>query len=1092
MAAYVPFFAISRRELDRTFLNTSMPPGLSLISSNRVENLLAALAHEIVEKPLSTPFIAETVVTPSPAMARWVNLQLARCNGIAANIHYPLPAAWIWETARGWIDGLPDLDPLTLEIAAWKIFFLLPQLLERQEFAPVRRYLQEDPDGIKRWQLSVKIAGLFDRYQFYRPDRIRDWCKGKDAGWQSILWRELLQTVQSRHRIDVVDELLKILNSPSRIERLPERVSLFAISSLPALFVDVIHALAAQTRVWVYLHSPCEHYWADLTSKKTIARLRVHSPDKARYYESGNELLASWGRQGQALQDLLLSHDSLQSETIELYEEPERDCLLHQIQRGILGLDSEASLTGPDPSLQIHICHSPFRECQVLHDRLLAVLDEDPSLRPEDILVMIPEIGRYAPYIEAVFDKSENDIRPFIPWNLSDIAVSEEHPLIEVFLQLLLLPDSRFALSEVMAFLDSPELAQRFDLDRTASETVRELTREAHVRWGMDAGHKRTFKLPEFEENTWRQAGRRFIAGYAIGARDYWNGIAPIPVIEGEKAAIIGRFWLLLQTLFECREELLTERSGIEWQSYLNTLLDRFFAEQADESGRIQQIRDALDQLQQTTSDGRISRELVHHCLHQILGEKNRSGRYFSGGVTFCGMLPMRSLPFRVICLVGMNDQAFPRRDRAVEFDLMKQGWRAGDPCKGDEDRYLLLETLLCARQILYISYTGRDLRDNSVRQPSVLVQELLDFIDRNSLKSEAPATKVSDALSIVHPMQAFGPKNFRARRPAYDKHWHRIACALARPEAPSGTGHWPMFELPAPALESRRIELFRLHQFLRHPVRYFFNSRLKIRLEDQASIQDSESFALDALEKWNVKSIIAADFLQRKDRAAEQLKAQGVLPHGSLGPLSLARIHEESRALLKRLEEYRTLASESRNIDLVFPEDYCLAGKIRNFYPGKGLLHFTPSKFKGTRLLSLWLDHLCLSLAVPENQAPSRLFCRDQSWQFSPLEPGEASEMLWKILRQYLNALQKPPAILPEASYVCALYYSEGKISEALNQARTKWDGYPPGNRPGEKDDSYLGIALRDVGTHPVDDPEFARSSMEFYSDILKFAEEL
>ncbi|MGH8553812.1 MAG: hypothetical protein ACRERS_10995, partial [Methylococcales bacterium] len=347
-------------------------------------------------------------------------------------------------------------------------------------------------------------------------------------------------------------------------------------------------------------------------------------------------------------------------------------------------------------------------------------------------------------------------------------------------------------------------------------ESIREFTRAANVRWAIDAGHKKSFKLPEIEDNTWHQAGRRFFAGYAIGSQDVWNGIAPIAAIEGQKAVIIGRFWLLLQTLFDCREELLIERNGIEWQIYLNALLERLFAEQADESGKIQQIRDALDQLQQSTSQGILSRELLLHWLQQCLREKILSGRYFSGGLTFCGMRPMRSLPFRVICVLGMNERAFPRREQGAEFDLTKQSWKAGDPSKGDEDRYLLLETLLCTRQILYISYSGRDLRDNSVRQPSVLVQELLDFIDRNSLKSEAPATKVSDALSIVHPMQAFGPKNFRARRPAYDKHWHRIACALARPEAPSGTGHWPMFELPAPALESRRIELFRLHQFLR------------------------------------------------------------------------------------------------------------------------------------------------------------------------------------------------------------------------------------------------------------------------------------
>lgn len=1065
-----------------------MAPGLTLISSNRVENLLTALAREIAEKPLLDGFAAETVVVPSPAMARWVNLELARRNGIAANVHYPLPAVWVWETAQALIAGLPERDPLIPDNAAWIIFFRLPELLERAAFSPVRLYLMDDPAGIKRWQLSLKVARVFDRYQFYRPDLIRDWSSGGDSGWQAVLWRELLGWTRARHRIEVIDELLDVLAGRNRIEMLPERVSLFAVSSLPPLFVDVIHALATQTRVSLYLHSPSEQYWADLSSKKTIARLRVHSPDKARYHESGNELLASWGRQGQALQDLLLDREHIQTEIIERYQAPEPDCVLHQIQKGILSLDSGVLFTGLDSSLQIHVCHSPFRECQVLNDRLLAMLDEDPSLRPEDILVMIPEIGRYAPYIEAVFEKTENDIRPFIPWNLSDIAVSEEHPLVEAFLELLRLPDSRFALSEVLALLDIPELAQRFDLDPAACEVIRELTRDANLRWGIDAEHKRAFGLPGFEENTWRQAGTRFFAGYAIGDQDDWNGIAPIAAVEGQKAVIIGRFWLLLQSLFDCREELPAQRSGIEWQGYLNRVLDRFFAGEADESGTIQEIRDALDELRESASDGLISRELVHHWLRRNLQQKNSSGRFFSGGATFCGMRPMRSLPFRVVCLLGMNDRVFPRREPHAEFDLMQSGWRAGDPSNGDEDRYLLLETLLCARQILYISYTGRDPRDNAARQPSVLVQELLDFIDRSALESGA---KFSDALTTVHPMQAFSPKNFSAGRPAYDKYWFRVAGALSGPDAERKKGRWPTFQLADPSLASRRIELFRLHRFLRDPVRYFFNTRLKIRLEDRKAVQDSEPFALDSLEKWNLKSILADEFLQHKEVTAEQLKARGILPHGGLGPFTLARIREESRALFERLEEFRRLAPEFLEIELFFPNEVCISGKIRNVFPGKGLVHFSPSKFKGTRLLALWLDHLCLS-AARENESPSRLFCLDQCWQFPPLAPRLASDKLSGILERYLSALRSPPAILPKASFAWALGCAHGKPSEARNQARAKWEGYELRNLRGEKDDLYLGIVLRDVGTYPIDDPEFARCSLEFYADLLEFAESL
>ncbi|MGH8553711.1 MAG: hypothetical protein ACRERS_10485, partial [Methylococcales bacterium] len=357
----------------------------------------------------------------------------------------------------------------------------------------------------------------------------------------------------------------------------------------------------------------------------------------------------------------------------------------------------------------------------------------------------------------------------------------------------------------------------------------------------------------------------------------------------------------------------------------------------------------------------------------------------------------------------------------------------------------------------------------NSVREPSVLVKELLDFIDRYSPRSENSDTKPSDALIQVHPMHAFSPKNYANGQKSYDKHWFRIAKALANPKTPSNPKHWPASRIARLEQESRRIELFRVHQFLKHPVRFFFNTRLKIRIDEKNEIEDSESFSMDALEQWKVKSMIAEDFLRRKDLASAKLQAAGMLPHGSLGPFYLDRIYEQSRALFDSLHEYQALVPESRPIEWVFPEDFCLCGKVQNVYPGKGLLHFTASKFKGSHLLRLWLDHLCLSLAENAQCESSHLICRDRSWHFPALQSAQAEEMLWKILERFLQALEKPPAILPEASAAWASSYLKGNIEQAFKQAKSKWEGNFYTNIAGEKDDVYLRIVLRDIATNPI-----------------------
>jgi exodeoxyribonuclease V gamma subunit len=1036
---------------------------------------------------LASPFGAETVVVASPAMGRWINLQLACENGLAANTDYPLPASWVWDLAHRLLCGLPERDPLGPEPAAWKIFSALPGLLEQGEFSSLRHYLADDHDTVKRWQLSSRIACLFDRYQFYRPDLIRKWSRGQESDWQARLWMKLIQGGESTHRVQVIDRMIELLRSNQAVSDLPERALLFAVSSLPPLFVELIQALADKIQVCMYIHSPSLHYWADLTTKKTISRIRVHQPEKAVYYESGNELLASWGCQGQILQDLLLNGEGLRSVSDEFYQSPSPDSLLHKIQNSILDVESSLSDASADPSIQIHVCHSPLRECQVLHDRLLDFMDQDDSLRPEQVLVMVPRINHYAPYIQAVFGRRENDTRPFIPWNLSDIAAVEQYPLVEAFFQLLRLPESRFTFSEVLAFLDLPELATRFDLDGKNRETVLEYARLANVRWGIDAQHKQSLGLPVFEQNTWREARRRFFAGYAIGDTDDWNGVAPLAGIDGDRAKALGRFWLFIQTLIDYRRSLLKPRDGTAWQENLAQMLDRFFSEHADQNDRIQMIRDTLDELKQHATRQILTRNLVLHWLREKLGEKTSSNRYFSGGISFCGMRPMRSLPFRIICVLGMNEPDFPRRQQSVDFDLMRREWKPGDPVKGDEDRYLMLETLLCTRDIFYISYTGRDMRDNSECQPSVLVRDLVDFIDRSALAKDPDDQKRSEQLTVLHPMQPFNARIFNLSRPGYDQYWHGVALTLAHPPAKKSRVQWPVASITQANHAFRVLDLPRFHQFIRHPLRFFFSRGLKIRFSEPVQSEDSEVFSLGSLDQWRLKMDLAERFMACGEASFRQGEKANSFPHGSMGTLSREEVLENSRIWLSRLSDYAYIPSSGRTIEIDFADAHVLAGKVRNYYPGKGLLQFSPSKFGGSQLLALWIDHLCLSTHGHYRSGEcARLVCMDQGWQYAPLPENQAHDFLNKYIQQYLYSIRAPLAILPKSSYEWARESIRGKPERAFSSAKKRWQGVYTRGFPGEQDDPYVRMAVRGLEGNLLEDPEFVRCSMAFYQDAL------
>ncbi|WP_296900173.1 exodeoxyribonuclease V subunit gamma, partial [Thiohalocapsa sp.] len=763
---------------------------LTVIRSNRVEQLVAELARQLVTWPPASLFTPATVVAASPAMARWVNLRLAEVCGVAANLDYPLPATFVWRLARGLLDDLPDADPLALDAMAWQVFAELPVLLPEPAFVPLRRYLHGDTDGRKRWQLAARIADVFDRCQLYRPALVRAWTDNREGEesetvvtepWLGPLWRRLVAGREHQQRVAVLDRLLEALAQPQVPGTLPERVAVFAVSSLPPVLVQVFEGLSRHIDVDLYLHTPTGEFWSDLVSQKTLARKRLREPEYAELWEARNPLLGSWGRQGQALHDLLLQEEAPLADR-DAYVTDWPDTLLGRLQRDLFELTpvpDECTPVTPDDSVQVHLCHSPARECQVLHDSLLALFEAEPDLRPEDVLVMVPDIARYAPDVAAVFDRHRADLAagtpkhgaeaadvlPYIPWNLSDIAVADEHPLVRVFLRLLALPESRFTQSEVLSYLDVPELAAHFGLDDDAVTRVRDWLAASNLRWGLDGAHQTRLQLPQTEQNTWAQTEARLFAGYALaGPMDdaSFAGIAPVAGVEGAGAEALGHFWRLFDYLRDAARRLAEPRTAADWQRELGRLIMDFFGARDDPDGRLQRIRDAVAELAEQAADidERLSPALVRTWLTERVGgtgTERRGGRWFSGGVTFCGMRPLRSLPFQVICVLGLNDDAFPRRDRPVEFDPMRRAWRPGDPRKADEDRYLFLETLLGARRRLYLSCVGRDIRSNQPRQPSVLLRELLDHVDQYFANGRDGGS-LSEAITRVHPLQPFSP----------------------------------------------------------------------------------------------------------------------------------------------------------------------------------------------------------------------------------------------------------------------------------------------------------------------------------------------
>lgn len=1054
---------------------------LSLYHAPDLETL-GLLACKLLAQPQEDVLAPARVVVPSQGIGRWLTLQLAREQGIAMHLEVQLPSSFVWALARQVLGALPEQSAFNPQAMTWRLYDWLcePANLARAE--RLQRYL-DGGDERRRLALAAKIADVFDQYLLYRDDWLAAWERGElcdlgpDEAWQALLWAELTKDGHP-HRARLLGELLARLHSDQPIDGLPERLLVFGISSLPPHHLRVLEGLAQHTDVIVFALNPCREAWGEIRDVRELAQSEV-SPDDW-YLDVGHPLLASLGKQGRDFFDSLLGQIAEENGIYPQDSELSDDSLLHALQQDILRLrtrraDERLALRADDRSLELHIAHSPLREVEILHDQLLARFAADPSLSPDQVVVLTPDIERYAPYIEAVFARREG--APHVPYSLADRSLRSETPLIEAFLGLLSLPESRFAAEEVLAWLEQPAIARRAGIEAEDLPLLRDWLRDAGVRWGRDGGHRAALDLPADDAFTWRQGLDRLLLGFAAPPQLAGDGLPllgdslPLDALEGARAQLLGRLCAFVEQLSSLAERLQRARPLADWALDLQGLIDALFDER--ESGdTLLLLSQACAALTRQAEDSAITRPVELALVRQQLGTALESGSgasgFLTGAVTFCTMVPMRSLPFRHVCLLGLDDGALPRRTPAAGFDLIAKRPRRGDRARRLDDRYLFLETLLSARDGLYLSYVGRDPRDNAELPPSVLVSELLEAVDLTA--QPLPQKQASERITVDHPLQPFAPGNFEqigAQR-SFAASWFRAAQRLAA--APSEA---PAFiqRLSEPNEDWLTIEPSQLLYCFRHPARFLLEQRLGLRLADaEEGIAADEPFSLERSSYQGLRQL-ALQAVERgwsEEQERRVARAAGWLPPGELGLALWGKQRGPVRAFAPRLFEARP--EEAPQPLLV---DIELAGvRLHGWLDGvtsSGLFDWRLRAPDARDLPGFWLRHLLLNVAADSGiTRESLLVSPAGDWQLGPL--GDTRALLEPWLAAYREALCEPSPFITRSSYefAKALVTPSAKsrkepIAAARDKAEAAWNGAEFSQLPGEALDPWYALAFRE-----------------------------
>ena len=1061
--------------------------------SNQLDLLKSLLVELIRLQPLANPFEKEQILVQSPGMSQWLKMELATSFGVAANIEFPLPATFIWKMFTQVLADVPERSAFNKEAMTWKLMQVLPQQFDQPEFEPLQRYLDNDSDSLKCYQLSEKIADIFDQYLVYRPEWIQQWEAGETVAelndehpWQPILWQALydqtLALEQSPyHRANLYDHFIETLNNYSGNEGkaallaagLPQRLFVFGISSLPPRYLDALAAIGEHIDVHLMFTNPCKYYWGDIRDNKHLARLAARNRVKLRSIEdniddvlkefkdddqssydemservSSNSLLASMGKLGRDNVYLLAGMNINTND--DGFVDIEPDTLLHAIQYDILELidrqddtqldssEHKFPIAADDHSVTIHACHSPMREVEVLHDKLLAMFEADSKLKPRDVIVMVADINAYSAAIQSVFGNAPGN--RYIPFSISDRTAEQENPILLAFLRLLTLPESRCHASELLELLEVPAVMEKFGFDSISFEKIKQWIEEAGIRWGLDQHTASQFDLPEQLQNTWLFGIQRMLLGYAMPHdTGLFAGISAYEQVQGLDAELAGQLAGFIDSLIEYRSALAQSQTVNQWAELLHQLLDDFFVVELEGELILKSIRDNLQRLHQQLQDagyqGQITPAVLTQYLQDKLSGERVSQRFLAGQVNFCTLMPMRSIPFNVVCLLGMNDGAYPRNIAPEGFDLMNGRTKAGDRSRRDDDRYLFLEALLSAQQTLYISYVGRSIQDNAQKVPSVLVSELVEYCQQGyccagdqPLAVDVSANNIKQQLIQHHPLVPFSPSAFIGDHASFAIEWLPAANRDGQASAP--------FQLDALVAEPMAddqvlvLELAELQRFWRLPVRYFFNRRLKVYFEaPMGLLEDDEPFVLNGLESYLIRDQLLELLLDAKLKNADpdviynqftaEQRAAGNLPVAAFGELDLAASRQAVANLTDVIEPliHAPLADQEVAITVMIKgHNVSLQGWLKQRYQS-GLLRYRTGKIRPQDFLTAWLDHLCLAISVPETQQVTHIIGTDKQFELQTIEPQQALAYLQQLIELYYQGLNQPLAYFPKTA---------------------------------------------------------------------------
>lgn len=1038
------------------------------------------------------PFEPVPIVVGSRGMETWLRHRLATDLGGLAGAEFVFPGP-AFDAAIRWIlspSGRPFWEHAAGRVDPWKgaalTMRVLTKIRARQgdaSFERVRRYLGPTGGAVRARELGFaeQVTRTLGQLLENRPDDVNAWLDGRRApepehAWLGALLTDLHSEIEEPSPAQLLAQLEAAPPSAAR-----KTLTVFGLSTLSVGAKRRVAALARHLDLHVFALAPSAEWWADIHSRGEVraALARAGSDEVKRslleQLDKQNAILSSLGLPSRDLQ--LWMEELSYAAPIEPAPLPPPSSLLTSVQ-GWVDAAGEApapdarpwSAHAGDGSIEVHACHGALRQCEALRDELLRRFAADPTLDPREVLVMTLDVATYAPLIAAVFSRADG--APAIPVHIADLGLRATNPVADALLQALAFGEERVTASRLLELLAIAPVRARLGLSEDDVADVRAMVADSGIRWAWDAADRARHDQPHLDQNTVRFGLERLGLGVmmptpeGLGVVKAQGGelgpALPLELSTRDRVARFGKLAELCDTLQEASLEARRPATMREWRLRLGALLDALTRVEGPELGLRKQVDARLAELLQGEEATTLELAAILARLAEAFEVPRQGERPITGAVTVCALEPMRSVPFRVIAVVGLDDGVFPRASRPPSWDPFAAP-RHGEYDRRTADRHLFLETLLCARDALLLFGTGFGPKRGERLPLSVVVSELGEVVARGT-----GASSPEDAL-ILHPLQPWSARAFAdpARAP-FDSLWARARAALDAAKD-AGLGATPEDAVMPEEENLTKRSPRQLARALCNAPQELLEGRLalKLREEDGAPL-DREPLEPNKLDDWKVRDRVMRALVEDpgvdRDALEARLRAEGTLPLSHAGRGALDRCVADAT---EAIGQARALGGDRVELDPVaFEHDgLTLGAAVVDARRIDGALVFvwtTASKeAKEKLLLEAWLT-LLVARAEGLDVERAILVGFQHTHELSAPNEAEAREWLAELIGLFRRSRTGPTLLVPKLSK--AIVEASTKrpdlpLDDLVRAKQGKWDG----------DSDYGEGALEDAWVHAL-----------------------